>query len=256
MFSDGVDKKFVGFLLVLLCATAASAQEPKPDVRLFENQSNIPPQISWPPPPPYNRTVKVLGNFSSATQCRTACIQYTNQQVSPVSGWSRCQSFTWLPDGICVVIVDPGQWQLTAVIGAITGRILWHSGTCVRDSDCSYNGACSQDGSCICDSAWEGDRCQTLALRPTTRTAGLRAVDDGRNTSTWGGATLLDRETGVFHMWASEMLHHCGIESWTTNSHVVHAVSKDGISFHRVSETLTHFAHEPNVVRRLTTHYL
>ena len=36
-------------------------------------------------------------------------------------------------------------------------------------------------------------------LLATSRTAGLRAVDDGRNTSTWGGTVSLDEKTGKLH---------------------------------------------------------
>ena len=76
---------------------------------------------------------------------------------------------------------------------------------CVTDADCSYNGACSQSVGCVCDAAWKGENCGALQLLPTARTAGLRAVDDGENTSTWGGTVSLDNDTGLLHMWASEM---------------------------------------------------
>jgi hypothetical protein len=57
---------------------------------------------------------------------------------------------------------------------------------CITDSNCSYNGACVNEV-CVCDAAWEGAQCGTLRLLPTARVSGLRAVDDGHNTSTWGG---------------------------------------------------------------------
>jgi hypothetical protein len=57
---------------------------------------------------------------------------------------------------------------------------------CITDSNCSYNGACVNE-ICVCDAAWEGAQCGTLRLLPTARVSGLRAVDDGHNTSTWGG---------------------------------------------------------------------
>jgi hypothetical protein len=68
-------------------------------------------------------------------------------------------------------------------------------------------------------------------------------------------------------MWASEMKEHCGIDSWTTNSHVIHATSTDGAHFQRsfngtttpkstgtagTDEVWPAFSHEPNVVRAPT----
>ena len=63
-------------------------------------------------------------------------------------------------------------------------------------------------------------------------------------------------------MWASEMLAHCGIDSWTTNSHVVHAqcdltaAGVDGdvskCAFQKTGEVWPAFAHEPNVARAPT----
>ena len=48
---------------------------------------------------------------------------------------------------------------------------------------------------------------------------------------------MLDNATGLFHMWSAEMLDHCGINSWTTNSHVIHAVAKsEGGPFNRTNE--------------------
>lgn len=58
--------------------------------------------------------------------------------------------------------------------------------SCTTESDCSYNGVCVNK-MCVCDAAWEGAQCGTLRLLPTARSSGLRAVDNGRNTSTWGG---------------------------------------------------------------------
>ena len=219
----------VSLLFAFTCAVAAAptSSAAQPSITWFPDHSNVPP-LTWPPPPPYNHTVKELPAAPSADQCRQACAGYTNSEVSPVSGWSKCQSFTWLPDGRCVAIVDSDEWQLSPMKGATTGKLTWPSANCHSDADCSHNGVCSADAQCECIAAWRGDRCQTLALLPTRRQWGLRARDGGINTSTWGGAVLRDHDTGLYHMWASELLSHCGIESWTTNSHVVHATSTNG----------------------------
>ena len=156
--------------------------------------------------------------------CQASCLAYRNTEVSPVSGWVLCQSFTYVvPTGACVAVVDPYGWfphnassrngdggggaaaSASASAGAraavtTAGLVTWPPmSKCSSDADCSYNGKCGGGGGthtsarneaakgvCSCDAAWAGDRCQTLQLLPTTPTAGLRATDDGyvRCTST------------------------------------------------------------------------
>lgn len=91
---------------------------------------------------------------------------------------------------------------------------------CNSDADCSYNGACQSSG-CRCTAAWSGPSCSTLNLLPATRGAGLH--DIGSNMSSWGGS-VLKGDDEKYHMWSSEMVNHCGLDTWTSNSHVVHAV--------------------------------
>ena len=50
-------------------------------------------------------------------------------------------------------------------------------------------------------------------------------------------------------MIASELLHHCGIDSWTSNNRIVHATSRGGVTFSRRAVVVPAFAHEPNVIR-------
>ena len=129
---------------------------------------------------------------------------------------------------------------------------------CAADADCALNGVCD-GGQCACDAAWEtaaGARfgCSTLALLPASRTSGLHSLDGGRNTSSWGGSVLLDEATGLWHMFASELTAHCGIDSWTYNSRVVHATSASGVGrFERDEEFAGVFSHEPTAVRDPTT---
>ena len=57
--------------------------------------------------------------------------------------------------------------------------------------------------------------------------------------------------TGARSLFASRC--SCGIDAWTTNSHVVHATSKHaGGPYVRQEEVWPRFAHEPNVVRAPT----
>lgn len=58
-------------------------------------------------------------------------------------------------------------------------------------------------------------------------------------------------------MFASEMDRHCGINAWTTNSHVIRAVSDSpGGIYHRVEEVFGVFSHEPNIARAPTGEYV
>ena len=152
-------------------------------------------------------------------------------------------------------------WVLAACAAAVDSAVLLSS-ACVTDADCSYNGVCSSGqvkrASCACDAAWGGADCGSLRLLPTSRVAGLRAVDGGHNTSTWGGTVALDNEMGKLHMWASQISGHCGINAWKINSFVVHAVaSKENPTvFTRVNSSTDMsfpiFTHEPSVSRAPT----
>ena len=148
----------------------------------------------------------------------------------------------------CYCLVNP-KWIPVASPETDSARLLW---PCASAADCSYNGDCSSNGTCACDTAWSGPRCSELRLLPVDAAApGLRLTDSaGRNVSTWGAPMLRDEATGVWHAWASEMEEGCGINSWTTNSHVVHATAMaPGGPWHREEELFPAFAHEPDVVR-------
>lgn len=112
---------------------------------------------------------------------------------------------------------------------------------------------------CVNDAAWETVNgtnfgCSLLSLQPASRGTGLHSVDGGRNTSSWGGSVLQDEAAGVWHMWASEMTGHCGINSWTYNSRIVHATSPTLLGpFQRDGEFSGVFSHEPIAVRDPTT---
>ena len=129
---------------------------------------------------------------------------------------------------------------------------------CATDAQCSFNGVCA-GGACACDAAWRtvpGSPfgCSALNLLNPVRGAGLHTVEDGRNVSSWGGSALRDERTGAYHMFASQMVNHCGIACWTENSHIVRATSATAAgAYQRVAagggEVFPVFSHEPNAVR-------
>ena len=160
-----------------LAAAAAATAAALPSVTLARDASNVPElpaEVEWPPPAPLSHIVKKLPDGSaSAASCQRACLSYVNTGVSPVSGWTRCQSFTYINGSGCYARMD-ASWAPTSVTGATAGRLAWPPARCSSARDCSHNGACSSVTSlCECHHAWIGDRCQTLHILPAVRNSGL-----------------------------------------------------------------------------------
>ncbi|CAB9519930.1 expressed unknown protein [Seminavis robusta] len=134
---------------------------------------------------------------------------------------------------------------------------------CVVNDDglsCSYNGLCvrsncnTQETHCLCDPGWKGMYCEALDLVPVANGSGLQDLLTQNRTSTWGGSVLFDQ--GVYHMFFSELAHHCGIHRWISHSVVSHAVSagpEDNWKFHKTKTLLPIFSHEPIVTRDPST---
>ena len=96
-----------------------------------------------------------------------------------------------------------------------------HAEVCAHDRDCSLNGECLAQ-KCVCDAQWHGERCEYLSLLPVPAGAGYRQP----HTSSWGGNAYFDNATGLYHGFFSEFVHHCGLDTWGTNSRIVHTTSK------------------------------
>eukprot|EP01084_Bolivina_argentea_P171013 296292_1 len=129
------------------------------------------------------------------------------------------------------------------------GRIIY---PCTNDINCSLNGICNVNtGNCTCRAGWTGYHCDKLNLLPATKTAGYHIT----NTSSWGGSVLFntlntsDKQT-KYHMYLSQFDNHCGVDSWSLNSVLIHAQSTAGFnSAYKPIETLhSNFAHEPDVI--------
>ena len=124
--------------------------------------------------------------------------------------------------------------------------------------ECSYNGHLAPDGSCACAPQWRGAYCHSLNLGPARNGSGLDQLHAPPYISTWGGSVIYDAATQLYHMYASEIMHHCGIHRWVTNSIVVHATSPGGPDwrFQRQGEVKGLFTHEPIVARAPTGEYV
>ena len=186
-------------IMMLGADLKASLREERPSVSYFRNTGNafIRPNTpkgltAWPPAPKYTATVKAIGHVDNPQACADACINYRNDGVSPVSGWTRALSFTFYAnitgsETNCFANVDGDEWMAETCNVCTSGRIEWPPSTCSNDADCSYNGRCSSsERLCKCLPAWTGDRCQTLALEPVVRGSGLDAMSSGEAVSTWG----------------------------------------------------------------------
>ena len=198
--------------------------------------------------------VAPLGRAPSLAACTALAAAWRNASA-PVPAQSRCASATWLrapanasQAGACLCRAD-ARWLPYPSAGADSARLLW---PCAGAADCSHNGACAADGSCVCRPAWTGARCGELALQPVDAAApGLRLRNaSGHNVSTWGAAMLRDGATGVWHAWASQLAGGCGLNSWTSNSRIVHATAASpGGPWSLRAVVARVFAHEPDVVR-------
>ena len=197
---------------------------------------------------------KTLGPAASLDACATAATIWRNASAPA----DRCLSAVWLHDpsnatfrDTCWCMPQP-KWIPAEDKGADSARLLW---PCASDVDCSLNGECNAaSGACECDFGWRGPRCGELALGAVDRAnPGLREINitTGRNISTWGAPVLFDGATSTWHAWASEMVNECGLNSWRSNSQIVHSTSTDGPlgPWARNEVVQPVFAHEPNVVR-------
>eukprot|EP01052_Picozoa_sp_SAG31_P042212 SAG31_NODE_6634_length_1943_cov_1.889913_1_plen_398_part_00 len=192
---------------------------------LFPNTNNVFGRLISPSKPK-DKSLHSLGKFETLAGCRRAVnnsdikfMSYTYHHTSaPVGDFAgHCYgdtSTTWIapahPEsridsgvapgfpldngggkrplaGQCFAVTSPGfnpSYDTTAVSGIVD----W---PCRTADDCSLNGKCDvQSGECACRPAWKGRRCEQLNLLPPTRGAGYRGMDDGHNTSSWGGAVL------------------------------------------------------------------
>lgn len=95
------------------------------------------------------------------------------------------------------------------------------STSCTTAQDCSLGGACVE-GKCSCYSTWTGENCSVLNLGAGTN---IKAFNRPDNESSWGGSVIRGAD-GMYHMFAADMTHHCGLNSWESNSAIRHLVSE------------------------------
>ena len=126
------------------------------------------------------------------------------------------------------------------------------------DATCSRNGDPSPAGAatpCVCDSGWTGPDCSVLDLAPAAAPSDQAYCHF--NDSTWGGSAVRDSETGVYHLFFSEMSNNCSLRSYGTVSRIAHATSATPAGpYTRRDVALPVLAHNPQVVRHPDGTYL
>jgi hypothetical protein len=214
--------------------------------------------------------VSFLGRMGSVDACERACVAALGSD--PTAG---CTAFTYYAEGhyradlvgSCYGDNASGYWRpFYSDLGAPDqwGNVTSGQNApsrfrtpCLGAADCSFNGKCSK-GFCACYPQWMGRHCGQLNLVPTARDAGLqtREPSTGERASSWGGSVVRG-DDGVYHMYAAEMTHHCGIVVWLSNSQIRHAVSTrpDGPFVARdVAEGV--WGHEPTAARAPSGEYV
>jgi len=119
---------------------------------------------------------------------------------------------------------------------------------CIVDDDCSLNGVCLHSA-CVCDAPWTRYDCSFLSLVQSPSSPAYPPPSLFNSTTSWGGSVALG-EDEKYHMFAAEMANECGLNSWGTNSLVVHAISDSPTGpFERREVVVDAFAHNPTVSR-------
>eukprot|EP01084_Bolivina_argentea_P054655 100229_1 len=131
---------------------------------------------------------------------------------------------------------------------------------CSSDMDCSLNGKCNtNNGNCECRKGWKGIDCHILNLLLANKTSGYHYLNntDNKNVSSWGGMAVYCEIDNLWHMLASEMRYHCGINSWLGNSQIIHAISSKPDGYYERKEIIWPlFSHEPDLIRGPNGEYI
>jgi hypothetical protein len=135
-------------------------------------------------------------------------------QMWDVQWCSRCKpklTISYPKLGVQFSITDLQNLMVTQLLLVLVG------GAAMPEPPCNLNGVLHA-GHCVCDAAWSGHSCEILAVLPVPRDAGYRQP----HTSSWGGNAVYNNTTGLYHGFFSELVNHCGMATWETNSRIVH----------------------------------
>lgn len=100
-------------------------------------------------------------------------------------------------------------------------------------------------GTCVCDAGWRGAACSSLAFVPGSRALGYHNTTPGVGASWGANAIFVD---GLWHAFIAEMVNNCTLNSYGSNSQIVHATSPSlDAPFTKQGVAIAPFAHNPTV---------
>jgi len=115
---------------------------------------------------------------------------------------------------------------------------------CNSNVDCNLNGVCT-NGACQCDYSWSGENCTTLNFQPATPFTGSYGYSP--NVTAWGGLPV--KVGNTYHLLVTEIINHCGLCTWGSNSHVIHATSNNLLGpYTYQNEALPLWSHNPHII--------
>jgi len=96
----------------------------------------------------------------------------------------------------------------------------------------------------MCDPGWVGTQCTNISFKATPPGG---AYGYSPNITAWGGIPVLIGNT--YHLIVTEIVDHCGLCTWGSNSHVIHAASNNLLGPYTYNnEALPIWSHNPHVV--------
>ena len=143
-------------------------------------------------------------------------------------------------------------------------------GSCKSNMDCSLNGECNAStGICTCYAPWKTgtsfkEACNVLDIVPHPNDyvpayGGPNRTDTifrNQTVTSWGG-NIIKGDDGLYHLWVSRMRDGEGLNSWTHDSQIDHAVAEDPMDVFDFAEVaLSAEAHNASPLRARNGSYL
>ena len=177
----------------------------------------------------------------SSEACCSACLAAHTKSASSCLFWSY-------NPGLRHCYFKSSDTGRTPRDRQVSGSVTKYPGSkCTTDMECSLNGQC-KNHSCDCDRGWKGDACDMLDFKPMESKEQILQGAYRGGYASWGASVIFDN--GKYHMFVAEMAGHCGLNSYTYNSVVVHAVADDPSGpFIRDRVVVPNQAHNPTVVK-------